>query len=1253
MALNELICEIAGEDPRKEIAAQFAGGNADFVHCHLHTIYSTLDGLCKPDVLAKRAKELGFKAVAVTDHGHSGGALAFQQAMKKQGIKSLLGAELYYTPDMKIAAMEKEDRDAWALRELLKDKEARCICNWDITKKKSDRKSRDEYMAMLLETIEDQTQRDIKNVTIENIRKVFGKDEMSAFKRLNKDIFDEFAYDMRQYHLIVIAMNQTGWKNLVAIQSIASRECQYNNRALTDLNLLKKYNEGLIICTACVGSIFSRYVQKRRPDLAEEALLEFKEVFGDRFYLEIQPITIPQQMMTNPFYMEMAKKHDIKTIATTDTHYVFKEDHEVHDAYMCISTGRYLDDTIDRERWEAAHKSGKSEYKERMKYTNDYWFRDVNEMIDAFLTQEDYGKNFFSEENKLSIEEYRRYWIAAMKETVSLANRVEDNILIGSATTLYPKVKNIPQGFTSDSWLTAQAVNGLVKYADKMKKAGTPIDFKAYSDRLFDELAVIKTKHYADYFLGVQEYTNWANSINPETGLPFCCSGPGRGSAGASLVLFCIGITHNIDPVKYDLMFSRFLTMDRNEPPDIDLDFSWKHRPLVIHHLEEVYGEDHVCHIGAWTTESIYTGIKDFARVLAKPVSVADKINKELQAICNKDPKACFKMFDDMKESNPDGYKRFKALEESEPQVFKYARQCEGVIRQWTTHASGVIACPETLIGLIPTRYDKSENTTVALFSGVECEKAGLIKFDVLGLKTLDIVEGTLLSIGKDFEWLYNTVTMDDKKAFKMICEGKTEAMFQIESDMMKGLVKNIQPTSIEDLSALVAIGRPGPLSVGVDKDYADWKKHPENIKEYLPNIQDFLVRSHGTIVYQEQLMQISMRCFGFNQAQSDSIMRKILGKKKVEQLPMLRRIMIYGMKSGKGPDGWRENEDSVWYDEDGHYGDPICGGIALGYNKEQIEKFFNDIQGFASYCFNLGHSLAYGYIALLSAYLKAHYPSQFMASVISMANDDDKKEKYMKTCEDLGIKITPPDVNLSKEGFTATSDKTISYGLSSIKGIKQTADIIANAPYKDLKDAYERIPKKSFNKKVAEGLIKAGAFDFANKNRKELLNEYITLSNQGKTKSQQRELLENTTYDKMDCMQMEVETLGRSITYEPAWKGALAGERLSGNCTLKSIKHHITKSTKKRMAMLTVINETYAIEALLFPKEYPKYVNLLNNYEDGQLVYIEGAMDKEGKKLIINSISAPQIENQEPEKAVNNTGMPVFNFDPFDFNAA
>ena len=320
-------------------------------------------------------------------------------------------------------------------------------------------------------------------------------------------------------------------------------------------------------------------------------------------------------------------------------------------------------------------------------------------------------------------------------------------------------------------------------------------------------MAVISTKHYSDYFLGVEEYVGWSNSINNETGFPNCITGPGRGSAAGSLILFLIGITKNIDPIKYNLMFSRFLTMDRDSPPDVDIDFSYTHRPLLIKHLEEVYGKSHVCHIGTWSVESIYIGLKDFARVLNKPISVADNINKELQAICNNDPKASFKFFDAYKETAPDKYKQFLAIENKEPELFRLARKFEGVIRQWGAHASGVIACPKKLLGLMPTRVDKKTGDTVAMFTGEECESINFIKYDILGLKTLDVIEQTLTSIGKDFNWLYNTVKTDDKKTFDMICRCDTDGVFQIESDMMKGLVKDIQPRNIDDLSAIVALG--------------------------------------------------------------------------------------------------------------------------------------------------------------------------------------------------------------------------------------------------------------------------------------------------------------------------------------------------------------------------------------------------------------------------------------------------------------
>ena len=478
---------------------------------------------------------------------------------------ALHNCELYTTPDMKTAALPVEERDAQAIYDIITNDEARAAADWEIADRKKDLKTGDEYGALVKSA--EKNEEDGRKAVLS----VFSKKLVSAFKRKNEKLFNEYAYDMRQFHLIVVAMNTKGWQNLCAIQSIASRDCQYNGRALCDLELLKKYNEGLLVTTACVANHISRLVQQRKLAEAEQEILDFKSVFGDRFYLEIQPITLPQQVVTNAFYLEMHKKHGIPVVATSDVHYIYKEDWDDHDTFLCIAMGKFKDEARNKEDYIKTHKKdpeGKG-WKPRMKYTNDFWLHSKEEMVDGFLIQMDASRTIYkNEDSPLVTEEYQELFLEAIENTQNFAARVDDNILIGSAETLYPKVKNVPEGFTSDQWLMAEAVEGLNKYAEKMKKVGTPIDYDAYRDRVIDEMAVITTKHYADYFLGVQEYVNWANSINPETGYPYACTGPGRGSAAASLVLFLIGITHNIDPIKYDLMFSRFLTMDRNEPPD-------------------------------------------------------------------------------------------------------------------------------------------------------------------------------------------------------------------------------------------------------------------------------------------------------------------------------------------------------------------------------------------------------------------------------------------------------------------------------------------------------------------------------------------------------------------------------------------------------------------------------------------------------------------------------------------------------------
>lgn len=401
--------------------------------------------------------------------------------------------------------------------------------------------------------------------------------------------------------------------------------------------------------------------------------------------------------------------------------------------------------------------------------------------------------------------------------------------------------------------------------------------------------------------------------------------------------------------------------------------------------------------------------------------------------------------------------------------------------------------------------------------------------------------------------------------------------------------------------------------------------------------------------------MLISKRIAGFNDGQADSITRKITAKKKVKMFPMMKRCHIYGKKNCEGPKGWENDDNAPWYDPDAHYGAEIKGAIANGYTADEVNNYFNKTEKFSSYAFNQSHSISYAFITLLTAYLKAHYPTQFMAAVLSMQTDDKKKAHYMKVCENIGIKITVPDINKSKVNFTSIDDNTIAYGLASIKGVKEVGEIINNAPYDNVRDAVKRIPTKYFNKRIAEALIKSGAFDFENTNRKELLNEYISIKNESKTKSQQEDLLENTTFDRTDCMQMEMEVLGRSITFKPAWQGAMPGEHLEGNCTFKGIRHHTAKSSGKKMAMLTVVNESLEMPSLVFPREYAKFMRILKDYpatvkkgEQFSIYYVSGCMSKDGDKFIVNKIEPQKLDDSQHSNNTNtaqnnNNIMPMF----------
>lgn len=1165
----------------------------NWVSIHNHTAYSVLDGMCKIDELVARAKEIGMTALAITDHNHLGGTIEFQKACNKQGVKPLLGYEGYYTQDTSIASLPPEDRNRMAVFNAIKA--------GDIPA--------DEYadIAPMLEFENwEETKEAVPDKAIEKIcKKKKGGQETAITAAVKKH-----SCDMHQYHILYVAKNQTGWKNLIALQSESARLCTFNGRFLADMDLIRKYHEGILCTTACIGSYSSKKIQEGKIDEAEEYIKDLHDIFGDDLYLEVQPLNNWQQNLTNQYYYIWAAQYGIKTLATTDVHYVNKSDWDDHDTYMCISTGKLKTDT------------------DRMKYTNDFWLHTVDEVVEGFDTQTR-SLNVPDDQKQA----YMDWCISSIKNTQEFADKVDD-ILIGSKTPLYPQFQ-LPKGISDDDLLRIRAYKGLYDYFKKMDEEGEEYDRQAYEDELFEEMEVITAKHYSSYFLMVQEYVNWGNSINPETGYPYCSVGPGRGSADGSLVLFCIGVSL-IDPVKNNLMFSRFLNMNRNSPPDIDCDFNWAHRPDLIHHLEEKYGKPKVAHIGTWTKESVLTGIKDFARVLNVPFEESNTITTELGKLVDK-PQAKFKDYDEMEEYNPDGFKKYKEYESKYPEIFRLARRFEGCCRQFGTHASGVLVTPVNVTDVVPTRKDPKTGDVVTLYTGVELEEAGCIKFDVLGLKNLTIIENTIKYIKDEdgnsmsFEDLYRVADITDKNVYDMICRGETDGVFQIESNMFKGLISSIQPSNFGDISALVAIGRPGPLSAGCGDRYAAWKHDRSLIEPYLRGVDDILEDTYGNIIYQEQLMLIGMRAFGFNQGQSDSIIRKIFAKKKADQLEKLRRIMIYGMVPGKGPEGWENNSTAPWYDEDGHYGDAICGGVANGYTAEEVQNFFDSVKGFASYSFNRSHSAAYGYISFLTAWLKCYYPAQYMAALLSMQDTDEDKDHYIKTCREMGINIKVPNVNHSKEGFLAEDSETILYGLGSIKGVgvAKVQEIIKNAPYDSIEDAISRLPKQIFNKTVGESLIRAGAFDgIDGENRNEMLNTFHQIR-KDKQKDEKNHVIKGAdgkalliyddpeAYCREVCMAMETLTLGSSVTYVSKWNDIESGSTVKEQCEILEVRPYTTKSSKKSMGYLTVKYDGDKVKATIFPKAWER---LASAAIVGKSVWILGKKDDKGE-LIVDDI--------------------------------
>lgn len=597
----------------------------NFTHLHVHTPDSLLDGFNKIDNLIAKVKELGMDAVAITDHGTLAGTYEFQHKCLENDIKPILGIEMYHTHDMKMITLPVDDRKAMALKEALEQ-------GVEIPEK--------------------------------------------AKKKEIAELIKPYMYDTKGYHLILIAKNQTGWNNLIKISSIANENGVFNGRGHCDDELLKKYSEGIICTSACIGSMINQYILKDQIEEAYAEAAKLKSIFGDDFYLELQPLNDPQQVKANIELMKFAKDLKIKLIATNDSHYTDEEDAYVHDVLLCIGTGKTYNDP------------------DRMRYNQEFWIRSYDEMVQAFGLQID---KYFEDET-ITKDEYSSNCIKALNNTQLIVDKVSSDIQLGSDHELLPNVE-VPKGYTPESWISQQCWIRLYKY---LKKENIMDKRNIYEARLKHELNVINTKGFASYFLIVQDAIQ-------NSGCPF---GPGRGSAAGSLVSFLLGIVKGTDPIEYDLLFSRFLTMDRVAMPDIDSDVSQTDRQNLIKYLDNKYGHENVCQVGTKTTLSIINGIKDVMRVFEIPFAESNNLTKELAKLIDS-PSLTFAMFDALEQSDSNAYARFKELEEQYQEYFDIARALEGIPRNYGIHAGGVLITPVPINDIFPTRFIEGKKVTV------------------------------------------------------------------------------------------------------------------------------------------------------------------------------------------------------------------------------------------------------------------------------------------------------------------------------------------------------------------------------------------------------------------------------------------------------------------------------------------------------------------------------------------------------------
>ena len=993
----------------------------------------------------------------------------------------------------------------------------------------------------------------------------------------------------RYYHLVLLAENNTGYSNLMKIVSKGFVEGYYY-KPRVDMEVLEKYHEGIIALSACLAGEVQRNLVRGMYEEAKEVAYRYERCFGKgNFFLELQDHGIPEQKLVNQQLLRMSQETGIELVATNDVHYTNAEDAEPHDILLCLQTGKKLADE-DRMRYEGGQ----------------YYVKSEEEMKSLFP-----------------------YALQALENTQKIADRCHVEIEFGH--TKVPHFE-VPEGYDSWTYLNKLCHEGL----DKRYGADAP----KYLQKLDDELAVIKNMGYVDYFLIVWDFIHYAREHD-------IMVGPGRGSAAGSLVSYTTGIT-DIDPVRYNLIFERFLNPERVSMPDIDVDFCFERRQEVIDYVVEKYGKDCVTQIVTFGTLAARGVIRDVGRVMDLPYNFVDTIAKAI-------PNELGITIDKALMMNPELRGMYES-DESVKKLIDMSRRLEGLPRHTSMHAAGVVISQKPMDEYVPLSR-ASDGTITTQFTMTTIEELGLLKMDFLGLRTLTVIQNAVRlaekSSSKKIDM--NAIDYNDKKVLDSLGTGKTDGVFQLESAGMKNFMKELKPQSLEDVIAGISLYRPGPMDF--IPAYIKGKDHPESITYDCPELEPILAPTYGCIVYQEQVMQIVRDLAGYTWGRSD-LVRRAMSKKKGKVMEQERKNFVYG-----------NPEENV----------PGC--IARGIDEKVANKIYDNMIDFAKYAFNKSHAAAYAVVAYQTAYLKYYYPVEFMAALMTSVLDNTSKvSEYIYTCRQMGIAILPPDINEGEGGFSV-SGQAIRYGLSAIKSIgRPVIDAIVEerkirGPFTTLKDFITRLSGREVNKRTIENFIKAGALDGLEGNRRQKMMIYGSLldalNQEKKTtmagqmtlfdiapeedKAEYEIKLPNVEeYDKEVLLGFEKEVLGIYISGHPLEEymerlkkntnavttdfvldeetGTLkvsdgAKVRIGGMITDKAIKY--TKSNKA-MAFITLEDLVGTVEIIIFPKDYERYAKYLEN--DAK-VFVEGRVtaeeDRNGKLICEKIISFDEVKRE------------------------